>query len=831
METRHLVLLAMLLAGSGCAALIYEIVWFQLLELVIGSTAISLSVLIGTFMAGLCLGSVLLPRLVSRRENALPVYAFLELCIAVAAILVLYVVPPLGRAYQNLVSDGSASIFLRSLACAICLLPPTICMGATLPAASRQLQMSEVGAAWIGVLYSANTAGAMCGCLLAGFYLLRMYDMTAATFAAAAINGIVAAAALALYMVQKKGGVVAIAPVSNDESLSIPGAQSLPSPTTAGATWPVYLVIAISGFCSLSAEVVWTRVLSLLLGATVYTFSIILAVFLGALALGSAAGSALSRKYEPGFALALCQLLLTAAIAWSSYMITECLPNWPIDPFLSTNPWFTFQIDICRCALAISPAAFLWGASFSLAIAAVAEKSKDPGRVVAAVYFSNTSGAISGALACQLLLIPLLGSQKCQQLLIALSILAAIILLLAPLSTLLRLPSDKRPRTVRGRIACVMAAILIAAALMATVQPVPGLLIAFGRSIARDSRSADVIYSGEGMNSSVAISRLPGGVRNFHVSGKIEASSEPFDMKLQLMLAHLAALLHPEPKSALVVGCGSGVTAGSLLTYPTMERIVICEIEPLIPEAAAEYFKNENNNVINDARVKIVCDDARHYLATTDEKFDIITSDPIHPWVKGSATLYTRDYFEIVKRHLNKGGLVTQWVPLYESSAAVVKSEVATFLAVFGGGTVWANQKDGKGYDVVLLGEKEPSRINIDAIQARLEKPSYKAVADALARVGLPSAVDLLKTYTGREQDLAPWLADAHINLDSNLRLQYLAGMELNNDRRESIYDEMAEYRKFPEELLQGTGNKKNALRQSIMEDLRQVRRTQSMMQ
>src|SRR5262249_36018090 len=152
------------------------------------------------------------------------------------------------------------------------------------------------------------------------------------------------------------------------------------------------------------------------------------------------------------------------------------------------------------------------------------------------------------------------------------------------------------------------------------------------------------------------------------------------------MLGHIPALVHPRPRSALIVGCGAGVTAGSFVVHPAIERIVICEIEPLIPQVVAEFFSEENYDVLNDRRLQIVYDDARHYILTTRETFDIITSDPIHPWVKGAATLYTKEYFELCKRHLNPGGVITQWVPLYESNTDVVKSEIATFFEVFPNG-------------------------------------------------------------------------------------------------------------------------------------------------
>src|SRR5258706_11177726 len=163
------------------------------------------------------------------------------------------------------------------------------------------------------------------------------------------------------------------------------------------------------------------------------------------------------------------------------------------------------------------------------------------------------------------------------------------------------------------------------------------------------------------------------------------------------MRGQIPAMVHYNKRSVLIVGCGAGVTAGSFVTHPGIEKIVICEIEPLIPQFVAPYFAKENYNVVKNPRVKVVYDDARHYILTTKEKFDIITSDPIHPWVKGAATLYTKEYFELCKLRLNPGGMITQWVPLYESNPDVVKSELATLFSVFPEATVWGNPAAGQG--------------------------------------------------------------------------------------------------------------------------------------
>ena len=287
-------------------------------------------------------------------------------------------------------------------------------------------------------------------------------------------------------------------------------------------------------------------------------------------------------------------------------------------------------------------------------------------------------------------------------------------------------------------------------------------------------------------------------------------------MRLQRMLGHLSALLHPRPRSVLVVGCGAGVTAGSFVTHPEVERIVICEIEPLIPQVVATFFADENYKVLEDPRVEVVYDDARHFILTTQEKFDVITSDPIHPWVKGAATLYTREYFELCKRHLNPGGLVTQWVPLYESDDDTVKSEIATFFDAFPEGTIWSNDVKGEGYDIVLACRPDEATIDVDALLQRMDRKDHSQALQSLHEVEFNGTMDLLATYGGRGPDLTDWLKDAEINRDRNLRLQYLAGMGSAVHRSVAIYYEIAAQRKFPEDLFVASKPNMQALRQRL---------------
>jgi spermidine synthase len=271
------------------------------------------------------------------------------------------------------------------------------------------------------------------------------------------------------------------------------------------------------------------------------------------------------------------------------------------------------------------------------------------------------------------------------------------------------------------------------------------------------------------------------------------------------MMGHVPALLHPNPRSVLTVGFGAGVTAGSFVPYPDVESLIICELESLIPPASTEFFGRENYSVMRDARTRIVYDDARHFIFTTKQKFDVVTTDPIHPWVKGTSTLYSKEYYELVKEHLNPGGVVAQWLPIYDSDPATVKSEFATFFDVFPNGTVWSNYTPNEGgYDLVLIGGNT-SAIDVDAIQARLDRPDYSKVLASIGDVGFHSAAEILATYAGRASDLKSYFAGAQINDDMNLRLQYLAGLGVNSMAFQKVFAEVVRYRNFPDDLFHGS--------------------------
>ncbi len=794
---RWLPALLLLFIGSGCAALIYEVVWFQLLQLSIGSSAVSLGVLLGIYMGGMCLGSLLLPRYLSPSAHPLRVYAALEAGIAVFGVIVLFAVPIVGQIYTQIAGTGQVSLVLRAIVAGICLLPPTLLMGATLPAIARWVETTPRGVSWLGYFYGGNLAGAVAGSLLAGFYLLRVYDMPTATAVAVVLN--LAVAALAVLVAARTPHTV----ITSDAS------EPAPPPMSAEGTRLVYIAIALSGLTALGSEVVWTRVLSLLFGATAYTFSLILAVFLVGLGIGSTLGAALARGVSnPKAALGWVQLGLCVCIAWAAYSTADSLPYWPINPSISTSPSFNFQLDLMRAIWVMLPGALLWGASFPLALAGVARPGQDSARLVGGVYAANTVGAILGASVTSLAMVGTVGSQITQQALIGIAAMSGLLMLM-PATGEKRSPLTSTPVVVLG-IA------LVAGLLARTVPPLPGILVAYGRYAATWVGQNEIVYVGEGVTASVAVSRTPSGVLNYHNAGKVQASSEPQDMRLQRMLGHITTLVPKTPTKVLVIGCGAGVTAGAVSIDPLVKDQTIAEIEPLVPQVVSTHFAQHNFDVVRNPKVTVHLDDARHYLLTTNEKFDAITSDPLDPWVKGAATLYTREFFQVVKDHLNPGGVVTLFVQLYESTDAAVKSEIATFLEAFPNGAVFANTVNGQGYDLVLFGQLEDRKINVDEVQARLDDPANAAVATSLREIGIFSAVDLFGTYAGRRSDMKNWLSDAIINTDRNLKLQYLAGLGLNLYQSDAIYRAMIRDVRYPQELFDGSETTLKALRNKI---------------
>jgi spermidine synthase len=834
---QFLPLLVILFLGSGCAALIYEVIWLQMLQLVVGLTSLSLGVLLGTFMGGMCLGSLLLPRLISIKHHPLRVYAVLELGIGLFGLAILFGMPLIENIYTGIAGYGLfRSVLLRSLIAVICLLPPTILMGATLPAISRWVETTPKGVSWMGFFYGGNIFGAVAGCLLAGFYLLRVFDIAIATYVALCINIIVAVSAIFISRITSYKNVLPIARPTEPYTLKLK---------------VVYITIALSGMAALGSEVIWTRLLSIMLGSTVYTFSIILAAFLVGLGIGSGSGAFLSRYIKrPGLALGMCQFLLIVAIAWTSYIITKSIPYQPLKIAQMSDAWYLFQLDLARSTLAVLPPALFWGASFPLALAAVASNNQDPGRLVGGVYASNTIGAIIGSLAFSLIGIPVLGTAVSQKLLVVISSLGAILMFSQVLYTYKSSETSltkKITSIINLRIAGVSAGIIfLVAIVISNITTVPWFAVAYGRymsnynyiqeltQIPLEQRTETItpVYVGEGLNGSVAVTELNAGIKQFHSIGKVQASTDPQDMRLQRMLGHITCLLTENPKSVLVVGCGAGITAGTFVTNPDVKNIIVCDIESMVPKVIAPMFSKENYGIadgigkenphmVNGKEVRFEYDDGRHYISTSNNKFDIISSDPIDPWGKGAAALYTLEFFTICKAHLKPGGAISLWIPLYESSDESVKSMISTFFKVFPNGIIWSNDNNGSGYDAVLFGQAEPTHIDLEKLEQKFYSEDYTMVRQSLSEVGFNSPEDLLGTYAGRAQDMHEWMTGAQINTDRNMRLAYLSGISINYAMATEIFNGICKYYEFPENLFSGSDQKLDLLQSAIFNKMK----------
>jgi spermidine synthase len=367
------------------------------------------------------------------------------------------------------------------------------------------------------------------------------------------------------------------------------------------------------------------------------------------------------------------------------------------------------------------------------------------------------------------------------------------------------------------------------------------------------------VYVGEGENVSAAVTKSSDGTLYFHGAGKVQASTYPQDMRLQRMLGHITALTCKDPQDVLVVACGAGVTAGAFVPYPEVKHITICDIERLVPTEVTPMFGKENHYVVGGLgkehpqdtnRVKVVYDDGRHFVRTTNQKFDIITSDPIDPWVKGCAALNTVEYYQMCRDHLKPGGVMALWIPLYENSQDSANSVLTTFFQVFPKGILWSNDFSGAGYDAVLYGQvgadpKDPKQdgthINVDEMQSFINNHAEiqacgASVFSSLQSVGFgggrtmfdlttaPSngaAIDLLSTYAGQAPDLKAWMNKDLINSDDNLRLQYLAGWALNQQIGSQILGKILEHYRFPDEIFTGSPESIAALRQALRDQAR----------
>jgi len=779
---------------SGAAALAYQVVWVRSLQLVFGGSHFAVTTVLSVFMAGLALGSHLFGKRVEALRRPLRLYGILEVGIAISAVLFLlltelypYLYVPLARAAEENVLYLS---FLRVTFAVIAMIVPTTLMGGTLPVLTRfASEHSRQTREQVSFLYGFNTLGAMAGTLLAGFVLLPRFTVAGTSAIAIATNALIGLASLVLArkpIFQESEGAGTL-PAGRGEPSGKNQGNSAREMT--GSPVPFDLVlwgIGISGFCALGYEVLWTRVLSMVVGASVYSFTVMLVSFLTGIALGSKAFGIFIRGFPgacrtPGRAVVLfgaVQVLIGLAALVVTYYIRD-LPSHAIriQNYLLGTGISEFEVrQGANFAVAFSHMfvpAFFMGTAFPLAGKIRADGGRSAGEAIGEVSVYNTVGAILGAASSGFLLIYLFGIERSVQFLVLVNVGTGILIA----------TSAWKRRMVTWGTAGITAAVIAALALSPDLWRMWDLkYFAIYRNNTREAfdtafnmkdamENTDVLYYAEGVQATVSAIKVKGGSQAFITNGRIEASDQKEGIQCQYTLGHLPMLLNRNPKKVFVLGTGSGMTLGATSVHPGVEEIVLAEIEPKVL-GVARTFSRYNHDVLDNPKVRIVFNDGRNYLRTTKKKFDVITADPIHPWFSGAGYLYTAEYFRLASERLNPGGIACQWLPIYELSVDDLKSVVRTFSQSFRYTMLWLTRNDAE-----LVGSNDPIAIDERELERRIAAPG---VLDDLKSVDMGSAEDFLAYFVMGTEGMKRFGSGGVVNTDDNLHLEFSAPMSMD---------------------------------------------------
>ncbi len=756
---------------SGATGLIYQLLWIRMLYQTFGSTIQSVTTVVAAFMGGLGLGAWLLGRFADRQSRPAAVYGWLELGIAAFAVVSPLVLRGAHAIYLTVAGGlgwtGTPSVMLRFGLAALVLLVPTTLMGGTLPVLTRAFMGDDRHAlpAALGRLYGINTLGAVLGAALAGFALIEHLGIARSLWLTAAVNAGLGALAIRLAR--------PITPVR-------PAATVAARPATTLVAVALVL-LGVSAFASLLDEIAWTRVLVMIVGGSTYAFTLVLMMFL----LGIGVGSALvaRRRADAGDTAATAALAqgVTAAGAALLLLLLLALPVYIAAifqvPFLSA----TARLGLMGLAIGVVlvvPTVGM-GMTFPLLTDIVATADAARGADVGRAYALNTIGSILGAAVTGFVLITVLGSDLTLRLGVLLS--AGTALLLATLAAH-GVPEDSAEH--RRRRTRVAAAGLLAALGIGVAVAAPGWstrLIDLGPTIyARtpmdrvaltaflEHRGARQLAFHEGPNATVSVWESESG-RSLKVNGKADASDRG-DMDTQIMVGLAPAMARPGAASALVIGYGSGVTARVLATVPGMRRVRIVEIEPSVLKVD-RFFVHVNDSVLSRPVVQSVIDDARSALQLTRDSFDIIVSEPSNPWVAGVATLYTPEFFRIVRRRLAPTGVFGQWIQLYQLPLPVMAGIVRNMRAVFPHVQVWF----GSPADVVILASAVPL-VPDTTWRDRLVGPGGPHHVLARDWLGMAAAGDFDGRFLLADSGVAVLISRATLEHgDDHPRLEYVA--------------------------------------------------------
>jgi predicted membrane-bound spermidine synthase len=729
---------ATLLFLSGAAGLVYQVLWIKQLSLVVGVEVHAVATGISAFFAGLALGGLLFGRWADRLQRPVRLYVCLELAVAVLGIGATLGLAHAAGPFARL--EDSAGLFAWALPFALVGLPALL-MGGTLPVLVRALapatgQLAEAG----GRLYAANTAGAIAGTLLAAFVLLPRLGVTGSACAAASLNLL---AALGAWLARRR-----------DAALPPPATLSS-TPRSAQARLAIGLY-CIAGGVALGYEVVWSQSIVPFMSTRAFAFSVVLATYLGGLLAGSALyARRADRIRDPwglfGLLIAVAGLLALLQLAglgrWLVLAQTQA-EMLALQLFGSELAGMCARFATAALCMVLLPTTLL-GAAFPLALR-LAVDSGHVGRDVGAVVALNTLGGIAGVLLTGFVLVPQLGLVR------ALGVLAG-------LAALVGLLAVWRGQGVRRPAAVAVIAVAAATLLVAILTPPQRLA-----ELLPGARNGQLTYYHEGKGGTVAVvsqGRQGQTFSRLYIQGVSNTGDAMPSLRYMRLQALLPLLIHRgEPRSALVIGFGTGITAGAMLRYPGLERPVVAELLPEVLQAAPQF--KGNFSAVTDPRLDIRLRDGRRELLRSEERYDLVTLEPPPPSAAGVVNLYSRDFYQLAAARLQPNGLVAQWLPLPTQNEEDSRALVRSFIDVFPHASLWTTEF----HEMLLIGSLQPLELDVPRIRQRLAQPP---VAAALAEVGVDSAQALLATWITDRAGLERFAGDVPPVTDDQPRIEY----------------------------------------------------------
>lgn len=758
---------------SGAAGLLYEVVWARLLALHLGQTVAAVSTVLAAFMGGLAVGAVAAGRIAARlpRRTALRWYARVELAIAATALAIAPALdgltPLLAWAYR----DGAGGAFfglVRTLAALVLVTVPTTLMGATLPLVVRWFATTARRAGTeVGALYAANTAGAVGGGAAAGFWLVPSFGLARTTLVGVGAN--VAAAILAFAVAAPPAVEPSSERLRHPERQPPPRLRREAAPASGASVRPglAAAILGLSGGAALALEVIWTRLLALTIGPTVYAFSAVLVCVIAGLALGSAVGARLARQGTRSGGWLAVALLLPAAVAVGAGWQLEAL-SVTVARLVAT-PGATFEAvartEGLLVAVLLLPMNLGFGAAFPLAVALAVNRDERVAPDASLIYSVNTAGAIVGALGAGFVALPVIGTQGALQATAFVTLGSA---LLAGLAGCRGPGARVAVGVAAGTLATLAGAMPTWNRALVTGGGYKYAAYLQGTDLEANLEAGRLLYYADGAAATVTVREVAGS-RSLAINGKVDASNAG-DMVTQKLLAHLPLLLHPDPREVCIIGLGSGVTAGAALRHP-IERVDVVEISPEVVQAS-RFFAAENHEALRDPRTRLLVGDGRTHLRLAESRYDVIVSEPSNPWMAGIASLFTREMFEAARRRLKPGGILCQWAHTYDISERDLRSIVATFATVFPHGTMWLV---GEG-DLLLLGSDTPLEHHLGRLRTAWERPGVRA---DLAEIEARRPFALLASFVGGAAALRAYAVGAPVQTDDHAPLEFSAPRSL----------------------------------------------------